>query len=92
MMLFFIIGALAGVLLGLRFKVFVLVPFVLILGCAIIATGDGWKAIVLTILATAVLVQIGYLLGLAGRVWAGRYLGRRKNPRYRPSKSNSAGF
>jgi hypothetical protein len=92
MMLFFIIGALAGVLLGLRFKVFVLVPFVLILGCAIIATGDGWKAIVLTILATAVLVQIGYLLGLAGRVWAGRYLGRQKNPRYRPSKSNSAGF
>ena len=52
-MLYFIIGALAGVLLGLRFKA---CPFVLILGCAIIATGDGWKAIVLTLLATAVLV------------------------------------
>ena len=92
MMLFFIIGALAGVLLGLRFKVFILVPFILILACAIIATGGGWKAIVLTALATAVLIQIGYILGFAGRVCTARYARRRKNPRYRPSKSNSAGF
>jgi hypothetical protein len=92
MMLFLIIGALAGVLLGLRFKVFILVPFILILACAIIATGDGWKGIALTILATAVLVQIGYLLGRAGRVLAARYLRRRKTPRYQPSKSNSASF
>ena len=56
MMLFLIIGVLGGVLLGLRFKIFVLVPFILILACAIIATGDGWKAIALTILATAVLI------------------------------------
>ena len=79
-MLFLIIGALAGVLLGLRFKVFILVPFILILACAIIATSDGWKAIVLTTLATAVLIQIGYALGLAGRVWAARHLRGRKNP------------
>jgi hypothetical protein len=90
MMLFLIIGTLAGVLLGLRFKVFVLVPFILILACAIVATGDGWRAIALTILATAVLVQIGYLLGRVGSVCAGRYLRGRKDPRYQPSKSNSA--
>ena len=91
-MLFLIIGVLGGVLLGLRFKIFVLVPFILILACAIIATGDGWKAIALTILATAVLIQIGYVLGLIGRLSAGRYVRRRKDPRYQPSKSNSASF
>jgi hypothetical protein len=92
MMVFLIIGALTGVLLGLQFKVFVLVPFILILACAIIATGDGCRAIALTIFATAVLVQIGYLLGLAGRVWSGRYLMRRKNPRCQPSKSKRVRF
>ena len=92
MMLFLIIGTLAGVLLGLRFKVFVVIPFMLIIACAIIATGDGLKTIALTILATAVLVQIGYVLGLVVRVWAGRYLRRRKNPRYQPSKSKPVSF
>jgi hypothetical protein len=91
-MLFLIIGTLAGVLLGLRFKIFVLVPIILILACAIVATGHGLKAIALTILATAVLIQIGYVLGLVVRFWTGLYLSRRKNPRYQPSKSNSAGF
>jgi hypothetical protein len=92
MMLFAIIGTLAGVLLGLRFKVLVLIPFILMLACAIIATGDGWRAIALTIFVTAVLVQIGYLLGLAGRVWVGWYLMRRKNPRCQPAKSKPASF
>ena len=92
MMLFLIIGTLAGVLLGLRFKVFVLVPFISIIACAIIATGHGLKAIALTILATAVLLQIGYILGLVVRVWAGRYLRRRKIPRYQPSKSKPVSF
>jgi hypothetical protein len=79
-------------LLGLRFKVFILIPFMLILACAIIATGDGLKAISLTILATAVSVQIGYILGLVVRVLAGGYLRRRKNPRYQPSKSKPVSF
>jgi hypothetical protein len=92
MMLFLIIGALAGVLLGLRFKVFVLIPFMLIIACAVVARGNGWKAIALTILATAVLVQIGYLLGGAGRVLVARYLRRRKNPRCQPSKSKPVSF
>jgi membrane protein DedA with SNARE-associated domain len=86
MMVFLIIGSLAGVLLGLRFKVLVLVPLILILACAIIATDDGWKATTLTILATAVLLQIGYMLGLVVHFWVGRYLNRRKNLRCQPYK------
>jgi hypothetical protein len=92
MMLFLIIGTLAGVLLGLRFKVLVLVPFILILACAIIATGDGWKTIAITILATAVLLQIGYLVGLVVRGWAGWYLGAGKKPRYQSAKSKPVHF
>jgi hypothetical protein len=92
MMLFLIIGTLAGVLLGLRFKVLVLVPFILILACAIIATGHGLKAIALTILATAVLLQGGYILGLVVRIRAGRYLRRQKLPRNQPSKSKPVSF
>jgi len=91
--LFVIAGTLAGVLLGLsRFKVLVLVPAILIAACAIIVTGHELKVIALTILATAVLLQIGYILGLVVRVWAGRYLRRRKIPRYRPSKSKPVSF
>ena len=41
MMLFLIIGALAGVLLGLRFKVLILIPFILIIACAIVATATA---------------------------------------------------
>jgi hypothetical protein len=75
-----------GMLLGLRFKVFVLVPFLLIIVCAIIATDHGLKAITLAILASAVLLQIGYMLGLSVRVQAGRYPRRRQMARYQPSK------
>jgi Na+(H+)/acetate symporter ActP len=80
------------VLLGLRFKVLVLVPLILILACAIIATGNGLKATAFTILATAVLLQVGYILGLLVRVQAGRYLRRQKLPRYQPSKSKPVSF
>ena len=92
MMLFLIIGTLAGVLLGLRFKVFVLVPFILIIACATIATGHGLKAIALTILATAVLIQIGYVLGLVVRFCVGRYLSKPKARAYQPSKSKPVSF
>jgi hypothetical protein len=92
MMLFLIIGALAGVLLGLRFKVLILIPCILIIACAIVATGDGLKAITLTILATAVLIQIGYVLGLVVRFCVGRYLSKPKARAYQPSKSKPVSF
>jgi len=64
----------------------------LIIACAIIATGHGLGGIALTIFATAVLLQVGYILGLVVRVQAGRYLRRPKIPRYQPSKSKPVSF
>jgi hypothetical protein len=90
MMIFIIIGTLAGILLGLRFKVFVLVPAILIAACAIIVTGHGLKVIVLTALATAAVLQIGYILGCVVRVYAGAYLQGRTTSGYRLSKSGPA--
>jgi hypothetical protein len=87
-MLFVIAGTLAGVLLGLsRFKVLVLVPAFLIAACAIIVTGHELKVIALTILATAALLQIGYIVGCIARVHAHAHLHARKAPRHRLSKS-----
>ena len=80
-----------GTLLGLRFKVLVLVPAILIVACAIIATGDGLKAIAITILASAVMLQVGYALGLVLRVLAAQYLWARNKPRYPFSKSRRVG-
>ena len=87
-----LVGALfVGTLLGLRFKVLVLVPVILIAGSAIIAVGDGLKAIALTIMATAVLLQVGYALGLIVRVLAAQYLWAKNKPRYPFSKSRRVG-
>jgi hypothetical protein len=81
-MLFIIVGILVGVLLALlRFKVLVLVPTILIAACAIIVTGHELRVIALTILATAALLQIGYLVGCIARLYADAH------PRHRLSKS-----
>jgi hypothetical protein len=84
-------GALVGALLGLRFKVLALIPGILIAACAIIATGDSLKAIALTIFATAVLLQVGYALGLVVRVLAAQRLSPRSIPREPSSKSRRVG-
>ena len=89
-MTFLIIGTIVGVSLGLRFKVFVLVPATLVVACAIIATGHGLQAIALTVLATAVLLQVGYIVGCVVRAHAGVYLQARKIPRHRLSRSKPA--
>jgi len=87
-MLFIIVGILVGVLLALlRFKGLVLVPTILIAACAIIVTGHEPRVIALTILATAALLQIGYLVGGIARVYADAHLRARKAPRHRLSKS-----
>ena len=87
-MLFVIVGILVGVLLALlRFKVLVLVPTILIAACAIIVTGHELTVIALTILATAALLQIGYVVGCIARVYADAHLRARKAPRHRLSKS-----
>jgi hypothetical protein len=74
MMIFLIIGSIVGILLGLRFKVFVLVPAILIAAGAIVMAGHGLKLIVLTVLATAAVLQIGYVVGCVARVYANAYV------------------
>jgi hypothetical protein len=79
---YFVIAAIAGMALGLRFKVFVLVPATLVAVIAIVATGHQPKVVLaLTALGTAVLLQIGYFVG--GIVRAHLY-------RHAPSNVNSA--
>ena len=86
MMSFLIIGTIVGILLGLRFKVFVLLPANLVAACAIIATGGGIKTIGVTVLATTALLQIGYVLGCVVSVHADAYLRERARLRHPPLK------
>jgi hypothetical protein len=69
MVTFAIIGALAGALLGLRFRVWALIPASLVAIVAVIATGHGQHVLstVLTALATIVSLQIAYTVGCAIR-------------------------
>jgi hypothetical protein len=60
-------GFLAGMLLGQRFKVLILLPAIgvaaIIATCAGIASGDHFWSIVLLAVWLAVALQIGYLIG-----------------------------
>jgi hypothetical protein len=58
-----IIGAIVGILLGWRFKAFVLLPAILVAAGVIIITGHDLKVIALTLLSTVVVLQIGYFVG-----------------------------
>ena len=75
MLVFLIIGTMAGILIGLRFSVFALIPATLLATVAIIVTDQhGPKIIALTVLGTAVLLQIGYIAGCVVQFYARRYL------------------
>jgi hypothetical protein len=65
MLVFVVTGAIAGMLLGVRFKVLVLVPAFLVAAVVISLNGSGHtlSSIVLTVLATVVSLQIGYIIG-----------------------------
>jgi len=90
MISFVAIGTIVGTLLGLRFKVFVLVPATLIAALAIVATVHGARTIAITILATTVLLQIGYVLGYIAHAYAdARWHGRTVLRRH-ASKSHPA--
>ena len=66
------VGTFVGLILGLRFKAFVLVPTLLvavgIVAMIGIAEGHHLRAILLTVFSLVVLLQIGYV---AGCVFAG---------------------
>ena len=65
------IGALIGAVLGLRFKVFILIPAVIlaVVGVAGIefARGDHAGSVPLAIILTATALQVSYLVGLIAR-------------------------
>jgi hypothetical protein len=65
MLVFLIAGAIAGVLLGIRFKVLVLVPASLLAAVIVVANGSRQQlgAVVLTLLGTVASLQIGYVVG-----------------------------
>jgi hypothetical protein len=86
MIVFVTVGAVVGFALGLRFRVFVLFPVTLAAVCAIAATGHGLSAIAPAMLATAVLLQVGYILGCVVQVYAGAYIQARATPNYRSFK------
>jgi len=90
MISFAAIGAIVGTLLGLRFKIFVLVPATLITAFAIVATVHGARIIAVTILATTVLLQIGYVLGFIAHAYADAYRQRRTAFRHHASRSHPA--
>jgi hypothetical protein len=76
MAVFLITGAIIGILLGLRFKVLVLVPASVLAALAVIINGsaDKLSLIVLTLLGTLVSLQVGYITGSVIRFLAQAYL------------------
>ena len=83
MLVFLITATIAGVLLGLRFKVFALIPATLLAAGVVIVTGGGLGVVALTVFGTAVLLQIGYFAGRVVRFYvraAGMNGGTQLNP------------
>ena len=76
MAVFLIAGAIAGILLGLRFKVLVLVPASLLAAVVVIIgqLGHTLSMIVFTLVGTLVSLQIGYIVGSVFRSFARPYL------------------
>jgi hypothetical protein len=71
MLILMAIGILVGAVLGLRFKVLVLVPVICVALAIVlvdgIARGDGlwWLALAMVVIATS--LQLGYILGIVVR-------------------------
>jgi nitrate reductase gamma subunit len=84
----FVIAPIAGILLALRFKVLVLIPASLLAAVVIVVSSHQPKlTIALTVVGTAVLLQIGYIVGLIARA----LLQRRSMARSSDSFSKSIG-
>jgi hypothetical protein len=96
MVTLFIVSAFAGLILGLRFNIFALVPAILLAIVVItlsdIATHQSVATILATVFAFAVLLQIGYMVGRVLRVavlarWPPWALIGRRRPKSGPTKS-----
>ncbi len=86
-----LISVLAGIILGLRYKVFVIVPAValaMVFGMmAGIVRADPFWSIVLVMVGLGAAVQFGYLAGIAMRAIVGSVILKRPNgpPGNKPS-------
>ena len=71
---FLVVGAVAGMMLGFRFRVLVLVPATLfvagVVAVAGLVGGQQLRVIALTAVVTAALLQIGYIAGCVVQVVA----------------------
>jgi hypothetical protein len=67
MAMMILMGVLVGVVLGLRFKVFVLVPVICgalpVVAIDGVASGDGLLGMVFAMIVMAIALQMGYFLG-----------------------------
>jgi hypothetical protein len=65
----FVIAPIAGTLLALRFKVFIIIPAALPAAALVVASShQPMLTITLTVAETVVLLQIGYMAGIIARV------------------------
>jgi hypothetical protein len=71
---FLVAGAIVGVILGLRFRVLVLVPAILLATLIIVLSGSGHQNMLLTLIGTVVSLQMGYVAGSIPRFSARSYL------------------
>lgn len=64
-----VLASLAGIIVGLKFKVVVLLPLVLMGSAAYVALSmeQGLGATILALVVAAVSIQGGYIIGLTGR-------------------------
>jgi hypothetical protein len=68
MVALFLIASIAGIWLALRLRVFVLIPATLLAAAVIVASCHQPKlTIVLTVVGTVALLQIGYIVGIIAR-------------------------
>jgi hypothetical protein len=76
MVIFLIIGVVAGILFGICFKVLVLIPAFLLATAVILANGSGHTLIeiLVAVLATVVSIQFGYIVGSVLRALARAHL------------------
>jgi hypothetical protein len=97
MLAFLIVATFAGVLLGLRFNIFVLVLAILLAIAAItlrdIATRQSVVVILVTAFAAVVLLQIGYIVGRVLKAaiqarWPTWTLMGHRRPKSEPTKSS----
>jgi hypothetical protein len=84
MAVFLITGAIVGIILGLRFKVLVLVPVILLATIVIVLSGSGDK--LLTLVGTVVSLQMGYIAGSIVRFLVRSYLPARTRARGRDAR------